>query len=190
MNSPDSEISSKTFQFGVDTQKFLLTLPQDNVFQNITSKISESSIYIGKVCEEINKITSISDLIWKIGIIISNLEICNYKLRILANIITANINTNELERLINESDSLKNSYVALKELNEKKQIEESSPHIIPHVAKISLILSIIFYYIYKETNIYLFIILTIISAIVFSNRITNLLFFWKWDDIVKNRNKD
>lgn len=189
MPSADVRLLNRTFQFGVDTQKFLFSLPQNSVFKGISSELSEASTYLGKVYEDAHKIESTSDFIWKIGIILSNIEICNYKLRILLKIIPNGNNVEELKRLIKETEELKNIFTSIKQTSEKKQKDESRPVIIPHVGKISFLVALLFYYIYSLTNIYFFILLFFISAIVFAGRISKLLFSWEWEDIKESKRK-
>lgn len=189
MASVDVKLLNRTFQFGIDTQKFLFSLPQNSVFKEISSELSEASIYLGKVYEGAQKIESISDFICKIGVILSNIEICNYNLRIILKITPNGNKDEELKRLINETEELKNIFTSIKQTSEKKQKDESRPVIIPHVGKISFSVALLFYYIYSLTNVYLFILLFFISAIVFAGRISKLLFSWEWEDIKENKRK-
>jgi len=152
MNLTDTKLSERVFNFEVDIQKLLFSLEKYNLHKDILSALSESSIYLGKVYEDTHKIESTSDFIWKIGIILSNIEICNHNLRILSNIIPNENNNEELKRLLKETEELKTIFTSIKETNEKKQKDESKSVIIPHIGKISFISILIFSYFFVNNK--------------------------------------
>ena len=94
------ELLQRILKFDNDIHHFLLSLPQNNVYAETTSELIDSSSYLGRYYEEYSRkvgIESTSDFIWSIGVVLTNIHKCNYKLRALSAIIS-DINDNKVSR--------------------------------------------------------------------------------------------
>ncbi|MBX2977627.1 MAG: hypothetical protein KF721_15990 [Ignavibacteriaceae bacterium] len=183
MSRINVQLTNRVFVFAVDTQKFLTTIPQNNVYKEISAKLSNSSIYMSGVCEDANKVQSNSDFIWKIDVILQNLDVCNFNIRILANLLFDIENIAELKRLLAEAIELKTLFTALKENIGETQKEEAKPKIIPHLGKFTFLTTSLLAYLFYLTNNGFILGLTIISSSILVFRIINLLFRWEPEDI-------
>jgi len=114
MNSKTEELLQRTFDFGVDTLKFLMTLPKEKVFGIITYQLGKASTSVGSNYEEAQGAESNRDFNHKIGIVLKEVRESNYWLRVLSEIYSDSKNKDELNRLLNESLELKKIFSAIK----------------------------------------------------------------------------
>jgi len=97
MNSKTEELLQRTFDFGVDTLKFLITLPKEKVFGIITYQLGKASTSVGSNYEEAQVAESNRDFNHKIGIVLKEVRESNYWLRVLSEIYTNSKNKDELK---------------------------------------------------------------------------------------------
>lgn len=114
MNPETERLLKRTFDFGVDTLKFLMTLPKDKVFGIITYQLGKASTSVGSNYEEAQGAESTKDFNHKIGIVLKETRESNYWLRVLNEIYTNPKSDNELKRLLKESYELKKIFSAIK----------------------------------------------------------------------------
>ena len=126
MNPKTEELLQRTFNFGVDTLKFLMTLPKEKVFDIIIFQLGKASTSLGSNYEEAQGAESSKDFNHKIGVVLKECRESNYWLRILNKII---IDPNdELKRLLNESYEFKKIFSTIKIKSQEKinnKIEKS-----------------------------------------------------------------
>ena len=124
MNPKTEELLQRTFKFGVDTLKFLMTLPKDKVFGIITYQLGKASTSVGSNYEEAQGAESTKDFNHKIGIVLKETRESNYWLRVLNEIYTNPNSDGELKRLLKESYELKKIFSAIRiktQVNSKKK---------------------------------------------------------------------
>ncbi|MBV6421126.1 MAG: hypothetical protein DAHOPDDO_02395 [Ignavibacteriaceae bacterium] len=114
MNPKTEELLERTFQFGVDTLKFLMSLPKDKVYGIIVFQLGKASTSSGSNYEEAQAAESAKDFNHKIGIVLKEIRESNYWYRVLNAIITNAKNNMELQRLLNESYELKKIFSSIK----------------------------------------------------------------------------
>ena len=124
MNPKTEELLQRTFKFGVDTLKFLMTLPKDKVFGIITYQLGKASTSVGSNYEEAQGAESTKDFNHKIGIVLKETRESNYWLRVLNEIYTNPKSDGELKRLLKESYELKKIFSVIRiktQVNSKKK---------------------------------------------------------------------
>ena len=124
MNPKTEELLQRTFKFGVDTLKFLMTLPKDKVFGIITYQFGKASTSVGSNYEEAQGAESTKDFNHKIGIVLKETRESNYWLRVLNEIYTNPNSDGELKRLLKESYELKKIFSVIRiktQVNSKKK---------------------------------------------------------------------
>ena len=114
MNPKTEELLERTFQFGVDTLKYLMTLPKDKVFGIIVFQLGKASTSSGSNYEEAQAAESAKDFNHKIGIVLKEIRESNYWYRVLNAILTNFKKDIELQRLLNESFELKKIFSSIK----------------------------------------------------------------------------
>lgn len=114
MNPKTEELLERTFQFGVDTLKYLMTLPKDKVFGIIVFQLGKASTSSGSNYEEAQAAESAKDFNHKIGIVLKEIRESNYWYRVLNAILTNSKKDIELQRLLNESFELKKIFSSIK----------------------------------------------------------------------------
>ena len=124
MSPKTEELLQRTFKFGVDTLKFLMTLPKDKVFGIITYQLGKASTSVGSNYEEAQGAESTKDFNHKIGIVLKETRESNYWLRVLNEIYTNPKSDGELKRLLKESYELKKIFSVIRiktQVNSKKK---------------------------------------------------------------------
>ena len=114
MNPKTEELLQRTFDFGVDTLKFLMTLPKDKVYGTVTFQLGKASTSLGSNYEEAQGAESPKDFNHKIGVVLKEARESNYWLRVLNAIHVSSKTNNELKRLLDESFELKKIFSAVK----------------------------------------------------------------------------
>jgi four helix bundle protein len=114
MNSKTEELLDRVFLFGVDTLKFLMTLPKEKVYGIVIYQLGKASTSSGSNYEEAQGAESPKDFNHKIGIVLKEIRESNYWFRVLnAVMLNSNFN-NELQRLLKESLELKKIFSVIK----------------------------------------------------------------------------
>jgi len=114
MNPKTEELLDRTFLFGVDTLKFLMTLPKDKVYGIAVFQLGKASTSSGSNYEEAQGAESSKDFNHKIGIVLKEVRESNYWYRVLNAIMPNSKSNNELQRLLTESLELKKIFSAIK----------------------------------------------------------------------------
>ena len=114
MNPKTEELLQRTFNFGVDTLKFLMLLPKDKVYGIITFQLGKAATSLGSNYEEAQGAESSKDFNHKIGIVLKEARESNFWLRVLNAISTDYEKNNETKRLQNESLEFKKIFSAIK----------------------------------------------------------------------------
>jgi four helix bundle protein len=102
----DRDLNSRLFEFSVSVLKFLPTLNNSPEFNVIRHQLAKSATSSGANYEESQAGSSKPDFINKVRIALREMRESNYWLRLLKRIVNE-FNTNELDKLINESEELK-----------------------------------------------------------------------------------
>ena len=114
MNPKTEELLQRTFNFGVDTLKFLMLLPKDKVYGIITFQLGKAATSLGSNYEEVQGAESSKDFNHKIGIVLKEARESNFWLRVLNAISTDYEKNNETKRLQNEGLEFKKIFSAIK----------------------------------------------------------------------------
>ena len=114
MNPKTEELLQRTFNFGVDTLKFLMLLPKDKVYGIITFQLGKAATSLGSNYEEAQGAESSKDFNHKIGIVLKEARESNFWLRVLNAISTDYEKNNETKRLQNEGLEFKKIFSAIK----------------------------------------------------------------------------
>lgn len=114
MNPKTEELLNRTFLFGVDTLKFLISLPKEKVYNIIIFQLAKASTSTGSNYEEAQGAESSKDFNHKIGVVLKEFKESNYWYRVLCEIIPNSNRNNELKRLLHESLELKKIFSAIK----------------------------------------------------------------------------
>ena len=114
MNPKTEELLQRTFNFGVDTLKFLMLLPKDKVYGIITFQLGKAATSLGSNYEEAQGAESSKDFNHKIGIVLKEARESNFWLRVLNAISSDSEYANESQRLLSESLEFKKIFSAIK----------------------------------------------------------------------------
>jgi four helix bundle protein len=114
MNPKTEELLNRSFNFGVNTLKFLMTLPREKVFSIIIYQLSKSSTSVGSNYEEAQGAESKRDFNHKIGVVLKEIRESNYWFRVLDSILPDANSNFELQRLLNESLELIKIFSSIK----------------------------------------------------------------------------
>lgn len=101
----NADLLSRTFQFSLDTLKFLKNLDATKENDVIKYQLAKSSTSVGANYEESQATLSKKDFCNKIGICLREIRESNYWLRLIKGLSIAK--EEEVEFLINESEELK-----------------------------------------------------------------------------------
>lgn len=124
MNSKTEELLQRTFLFGVNTLKFLNTLPCTIVNKVILNQLAKSSTSIGANYEESQAAESKDDFIHKIGIVSKETRESKFWLRVLDELLKDENQKKQLKILLEESEQLCKIFVSIKltsQENKKKK---------------------------------------------------------------------
>jgi four helix bundle protein len=108
----ENDLLNRTFNFGVNTLKFLRFLPDSFEYRIIKNQLGKSSTSVGANYEESQAGISKSDFKNKIKISLKEAREANYWYRILSEIIEEP-KPKELESLMNESLEIKNIFAKI-----------------------------------------------------------------------------
>lgn len=117
-----NDLLDRTFNFAVDSIKFLRTLPDITEYKTIRFQISKSATSVGANYEESQAGSSKKDFRNKIRIALREARETNYWLRIIKAL--DDVKSPELDRLLQESFELKNILGAI--LNNSKDEDDNS----------------------------------------------------------------
>jgi len=124
MNTKTEELLQRTFLFGVNTLKFLNTLPSTTVNKVIINQLAKSSTSIGANYEESQAAESKDDFIHKIGIVSKESRESKYWLRVLIELLKDENHKKQLKVLLEESEQLSKIFTSIKitsQENKKKK---------------------------------------------------------------------
>lgn len=100
----ENNLLDRTFYFGVNTLKFLRTLPVNEELKAIKYQLIKSSTSVGANYEEAQGTSSKADFNNKVRIVLKEVRESNYWFRILS---ALEYNSETLEKLVQESKELK-----------------------------------------------------------------------------------
>jgi four helix bundle protein len=114
MNDKTQLLLDRTFNFGVNTLKFLRKLPDDYIYRIPKGQVARSSVSIGANYEEAQGAVSKKDFANKIGISYKEARETLYWFRILHQLYDEEKYRNEFKFFLKESQELKNIFAAIK----------------------------------------------------------------------------
>jgi four helix bundle protein len=114
MNPETEKLLERTFLFGVDTLKFLMTLSKVQAYGIVIFQLGKASTSSGSNYEEAQGAESTKDFDHKIGIVLKEVRESNYWYRVLDAIMPNSKSNTELQRLLAESFELKRIFSAIK----------------------------------------------------------------------------
>jgi len=123
MNPKTEELLDRTFLFGVNTLKFLMTLPKVKVYDIAVFQLAKASTSAGANYEEAQGAESSRDFDHKIGVVLIETRESNYWYRVLDALIPNSKSNSDLQSLLKESFELKKIFSAIKiktNLNKKE----------------------------------------------------------------------
>jgi four helix bundle protein len=106
----ENDLLDRTFKFGVDTIKFLRTLPFNEELKTLKFQLIKSSTSVGANYEESQGASSKADFLNKIRIVFREARESNYWFRIIE---ALDYNSPDLLRLTQESQELKKIFGAI-----------------------------------------------------------------------------
>lgn len=106
----ENNLLDRTFNFSVDTLKFLRTLPSNDELKVIKYQLIKSSTSVGANYEESPGASSKADFNNKIRIVLREARESNYWLRIIS---ALDYKSDTLQTLLQESKELKNIFGAI-----------------------------------------------------------------------------
>jgi four helix bundle protein len=124
MNTKTEELLQRTFLFGVNTLKFLNSLPSTTVNKVIINQLAKSSTSVGANYEESQAAESKDDFIHKIGIVSKEARESKFWLRVLSELLKDENQKKQLKILLTESEQLSKIFISIKltsQENKKKK---------------------------------------------------------------------
>ena len=124
MNSKTEEMLNRTFQFAVDTLKFLNAIPPTTVNKIIINQLAKAATSIGANYEESQAAESRVDFIHKISISSKEARESKYWYRILIELLKEEKQLAQIKVLVNESEQLSKIFTSIKltsQENKKKK---------------------------------------------------------------------
>lgn len=124
MNSKTEELLQRTFLFGVNTLKFLNSLPYTTVNKVIINQLAKSSTSVGANYEESQAAESKDDFIHKVGIVSKEARESNYWLRLLQQLLKDESQLKQIKILLEESEQFCKIFTSIKltsQENKKKK---------------------------------------------------------------------
>jgi len=106
-----NDLLDRTFNFGVDVLKLLRGLPKDSEYNIIRYQLGKSATSVGANYEESQAGSSKADFKNKVRISLKEARESNYWIRII--IALEELESTELERLLQESKEIKNILAAI-----------------------------------------------------------------------------
>ena len=114
MNSKTEEMLNRTFQFAVDTLKFLNALPPTTVNKVIINQLAKAATSIGANYEESQAAESKDDFIHKIGIVSKEARESKFWLRVLNELLKDDNHKKQLKVLLDESEQFCKIFTSIK----------------------------------------------------------------------------
>lgn len=124
MNSKTEKMLNRTFQFAVDTLKFLNALPSTTVNKVIINQLAKAATSIGANYEESQAAESKDDFIHKIGIVSKEARESKFWLRVLIELLKDETQKEQIKILLEESEQLCKIFTSIKltsQENKKKK---------------------------------------------------------------------
>lgn len=114
MKPKTEELLQRTFLFGVNTLKFLNTLPYSIANKVISNQLAKSSTSVGANYEESQAAESKDDFIHKIGIVSKEVRESRLWLRILIELVEDENQKKQIKILSEESEQLCKIFTSIK----------------------------------------------------------------------------
>lgn len=114
MNERTKELLDRTFKFGVETLRFLKTLPDDYIYKIPKHQLARASTSIGANYEEAQGAVSKRDFSNKIGICYKESRETVYWLRVLKELYNTDKYKQTFESFMKEAIELKNIFASIK----------------------------------------------------------------------------
>lgn len=114
MKPKTEELLQRTFLFGVNTLKFLNTLPYSIANKVISNQLAKSSTSVGANYEESQAAESKDDFIHKIGIVSKEVRESRLWLRILIELVEDENQKKQIKILLEESEQLCKIFTSIK----------------------------------------------------------------------------
>lgn len=124
MNSKTEELLQRTFSFGVNTLKFLNTLPNSIANKVIIYQLAKSSTSIGANYEESQAAESKDDFIHKIGIVSKEARESKYLLRVLNELLNDEKRKMQVKILLEESEQFCRIFTSIKLTSQENKKKE------------------------------------------------------------------
>jgi len=124
MNPKTEELLQRTFLFGINTLKFLNTLPYSIANKVISNQLAKSSTSVGANYEESQAAESKDDFIHKIGIVSKETRESKFWLRVLIELLEDKKQKEQTKILLEESEQLSKIFTSIKltsQENKKKK---------------------------------------------------------------------
>ena len=124
MNSKTEELLQRTFLFGVNTLKFLNSMPNTIVNKVVIYQLAKSSTSVGANYEESQAAESKDDFIHKIGIVSKEARESKFWLRVLVELSKDEEQKARVKILLEESEQLCKIFTSIKltsQENKKKK---------------------------------------------------------------------
>ncbi len=124
MNSKTEELLQRTFLFGVNTLKFLNSMPNTIVNKVVIYQLAKSSTSVGANYEESQAAESKDDFIHKIGIVSKEARESKFWLRVLTELLKNEEQKARVKILLEESEQLCKIFTSIKltsQENKKKK---------------------------------------------------------------------
>lgn len=114
MNSKTEELLQRTFLFGVNTLKFLNSMPNTIVNKVVIYQLAKSSTSVGANYEESQAAESKDDFIHKIGIVSKEARESKFWLRVLTELLKNEEQKARVKILLEESEQLCKIFTSIK----------------------------------------------------------------------------
>jgi len=120
MNERTLQLLDRTFYFGVNTLKFLKSLPEDQIYKVVKLQIARASGSIGANYEEAQGASSKKDFNNRINISYREARESVYWLRVLNELYEDDIYKDSFEKYIQEATELKKIFASIKISSQNK----------------------------------------------------------------------
>ncbi|MBM4172383.1 MAG: four helix bundle protein [Ignavibacteria bacterium] len=124
MDKRTEELLNRTFKFGVDTLKFLNSIPSTTTFKVIINQLAKSSTSIGANYEESQAAESKNDFIHKISICSKEARESKYWLKILIELLNNDKQLINANLLYNESKQLIKIFTSIKLTSQENKMKK------------------------------------------------------------------
>ena len=125
MNPKTEELLERTFNFGVNCLKLIETFPKTKSYSIIAFQLAKASTSVGANYEEAQAAESSKDFVHKIGIVSKEARESNYWLRVVNEVLSLKLKSENFQNLLNESFELKKIFISIK-LTAQKNLKKEN----------------------------------------------------------------